>query len=109
MPNIGLLRSTMILKAETTQDTTVLLDILLLKFLIFISRFRRSLGPSIERWIQDDVWQLQQRAYEGEGVREWVDREDEIPRTKEKLACLRVMWVPGKSPVVGVGVGVLGV
>jgi hypothetical protein len=59
----------------------MLIDISLLKFLIYLSRFRRQLGPRIERWIQDGVWQLQRRAYEGEGQRNWTQLESEIPLT----------------------------
>jgi hypothetical protein len=59
----------------------MLINISLLKFLIYLSRFRRQLGPRIERWIQDGVWQLQRRAYEGEGQRNWTQLESEIPLT----------------------------
>jgi hypothetical protein len=45
----------------------LIVDITLLKFLIYLARFRRQLGPRVERWIQDGVWQLQRRAYEGVG------------------------------------------
>jgi hypothetical protein len=58
-----------------------LIDITLLKFLVFLSRFRRALAPRIDRWVQDGVWQLQRRAYEGQGYRGWVDLEKEIPMT----------------------------
>ena len=44
-----------------------LIDITLLRFLIYLSCFRRALGPRLVRWTQDGVWQLQHRAYEGEG------------------------------------------
>jgi hypothetical protein len=79
----------------------MLIDSTLLKFLVYLSRFRRNLGPRIERWIQDGVWQLQRRAYEGEGQRTWVDLESEIPLMEQacKLNDLPILWVPGKSPM----------
>lgn len=80
----------------------MLLDITLLKFLIYLSRFRSQIGPRIERWIQDGVWQLQRRAYEGEGQRNWTDLEGEIPLMDqgELLKDLPILWVPEKSPMV---------
>jgi hypothetical protein len=39
-----------------------IIDIALLKFLIYLSSFKRVLAPRIDRWIQDGVWQLQRRA-----------------------------------------------
>jgi hypothetical protein len=80
----------------------LVVDITLLKFLIYIARFRRHLGPRVERWIQDGVWQLQRRAYEGEGQRDWTDLESEIPLTEKRtlMKDLPIMWLPGKSPMV---------
>lgn len=76
-----------------------ILDITILRIMIYLTRFRRALGPRIDRWIQDGVWQLQRRAYEGEGYRAWTDLEADIPRTDEsKLKDLPILWVPGKSP-----------
>jgi hypothetical protein len=77
-------------------------DITLLKFLVYIARFRRALGPRIARWTQDGIWQLQRRAYEGEGYRNWTDLESEIPLMEKghKLNDLPIMWRPGKSPMV---------
>ncbi|KAH7372353.1 hypothetical protein BKA66DRAFT_423129 [Pyrenochaeta sp. MPI-SDFR-AT-0127] len=76
------------------------LDIMLLKFLVYLSSFRRALAPRIDRWIQDGVWQLQRRAYEGEGHRDWKDLESEIPlmHKDQKLKDLSITWLPGKSP-----------
>jgi len=78
-----------------------IIDITLLKFLIYLARFRRALGPRIARWTQDGVWQLQRRAYEGEGHRNWTDLESEIPLMEKghKLKDLPIMWRPGKSPM----------
>jgi hypothetical protein len=80
----------------------MIIDITLLRFLIYLSRFRRQLGPRIERWIQDGVWQLQRRAYEGEGQRDWIGLEGEIPLTDngQLMKDLPILWVPGKSPMV---------
>ncbi|KAF2132750.1 hypothetical protein P153DRAFT_382375 [Dothidotthia symphoricarpi CBS 119687] len=82
-----------------------IVDIMILKFLVYLSRFRRALAPRIDRWIQDGIWQLQRRAYEGEGYRNWVNLEEEIPLTKQeqKLKDLPILWLPGKSPEVGLG------
>lgn len=65
----------------STIITTV--DICLLRFLIYLKKSRQILSPRIDRWIQDDVFQLQRRAYEalGEGV--WTRLENEIPVTIE--------------------------
>ncbi|KAI4631716.1 uncharacterized protein J4E87_002422 [Alternaria ethzedia] len=78
-----------------------IIDITLLKFLVYLTRFRRALGPRIARWTQDGVWQLQRRAYEGEGHRNWTDLESEIPLMEKghKLKDLPIMWRPGKSPM----------
>lgn len=76
-----------------------LLDIFILKFMIYLSKFRAALGPRIDRWIQDGIWQLQRRAYEGEGYRGWTDLEADIPITKEdQLKDLPILWLPSKSP-----------
>jgi hypothetical protein len=79
----------------------LIVDITLLKFLIYLARFRRQLGPRVERWIRDGVWQLQRRAYEGVGQREWTDLESEIPLTEkgQMMKDLPILWVPGKSPM----------
>ncbi|KAB2107082.1 hypothetical protein AG0111_0g5246 [Alternaria gaisen] len=79
-----------------------IVDITLLKFLVYLTRFRRALGPRIARWTQDGVWQLQRRAYEGEGHRNWTNLESEIPLMEKghKLKDLPIMWRPGKSPMV---------
>jgi hypothetical protein len=67
----------------------VIVDISLLKFLIFLSTLRRTktLGPRINRWIQDGVFQLQRRAYESQGCAYWEDLDEDIPTTRgnEKL------------------------
>jgi hypothetical protein len=55
------------------------LDLVLLKFLIFLRRFRRALAPRIDRWIQDGVFQLQRRAYEAKDGMAWECLEKEIP------------------------------
>lgn len=76
-----------------------LLDIFILKFMIYLSKFRAALNPRIDRWIQDGIWQLQRRAYEGEGYHGWTDLEADIPLTTEdKLKDLPILWLPSKSP-----------
>jgi len=63
----------------TFSVTVTLLDLLLLRFFIFMSRFRVALSPRIDRWIQDGIFQLQRRAYETHA--QWRDTEEEIPVT----------------------------
>lgn len=63
----------------TFSVTVTLLDILLLRFFIYLSRFRAALSPRIDRWIQDGIFQLQRRAYETHA--QWQDTEEEIPVT----------------------------
>jgi hypothetical protein len=77
-----------------------ILDWTILKFLIFLSRFRRALAPRVDRWIQDGVWQLQRRAYEGEGYRQWTNLEADVPLTQagQTLKDLPILWVPEKRP-----------
>ena len=64
-----------------------ILDLMLLRFLIFLHRFRGAMSPRIDRWIQDGVFQLQRRAYEARGEGIWKNRQEEIPVTwsKEEL------------------------
>ncbi|KAF2871909.1 hypothetical protein BDV95DRAFT_28836 [Massariosphaeria phaeospora] len=64
--------------------TFMALDIGLLHFLIYLSKFRRALAPRSDRWIQDGVLQLQRRAYEGQGQGTWTNLDQEIPLTVEK-------------------------
>ena len=61
----------------------VALDIMLLRFLIFMSRFRRTgwIGPRIERWVQDGVLQLQRRAFEARSQGSWIHSDKEVPIT----------------------------
>ena len=57
------------------------LDVGLLKFLIFLSRFRTALAPRIDRWIQDSNFQLQRRVYEAHGRKNWNNTNADIPLT----------------------------
>jgi hypothetical protein len=59
-------------------------DISILKFFIYLSRFRRALAPRIDRWVQDGVLQLQRRAYEAEGKSSWIRLDQEIPVTMDR-------------------------
>jgi hypothetical protein len=73
-----------------------IVDISLLKFLIYVSHFRKALAPRIERWIQDGVLQLQRRAYEAEGMSIWTKLDKDVPVTvrNEKLPDLPVESAP---------------
>lgn len=61
-----------------------LCNILILRILIFLSRFRAALAPRIDRWIQDGVFQLQRRAFGARDQGSWIDLEQEIPITVER-------------------------
>ncbi|KAJ4302760.1 hypothetical protein N0V90_001651 [Kalmusia sp. IMI 367209] len=80
-----------------------LFNILILRFCIFLSKFRAALAPRIERWVQDGIFQLQRRAFEAEDEGMWVDLEKEIPvtkrseRLKELTVAPHVVW--GKQSV----------
>jgi hypothetical protein len=80
-----------------------IVDILLLRVLIFLDKLRPVLSPRIERWIQDGVLQLQRRAYEAHGEGTWSQLDKEVPltRSNEKLDELPLASVPlPKSPTV---------
>lgn len=65
--------------------TIMFIDITLLRFLIYLSKFRRTLSPRIDRWIQDGIYQLQRRAYEAQGEGVWKSREQEIPLVTDNV------------------------
>jgi hypothetical protein len=74
----------------TFSCVAVFLDVILLKFLIFLKQFRSALAPRIDAWIQDGTFQLQRRAYEAYGEGQWERFDEEIPLHKhgEELAPL---------------------
>lgn len=61
----------------------MLTDILFLKYIIFTKRARSFLGPRIERWISDGVFQLQRQAYEGDNQGVWLRQSKEVPTTTQ--------------------------
>lgn len=67
-----------------------IIDLVILKFCIFLTSFKRALAPRIDQWIQDGVFQLQRRAYEANDRTEWERLDKEIPATvgNEKLCVL---------------------
>ncbi|KAH5271964.1 hypothetical protein HBI71_047610 [Parastagonospora nodorum] len=67
-----------------------LVNISLLKFIIYLDRTKNVLGPRTDRWIQDGVLQLQRRAYEAHGQGTWTQLGKDVPLTAkgEKLADL---------------------
>ena len=67
----------------TLSLTFTFLDLVILRFFIYLSRFKKALSPRIERWIQDDIFQLQRRAYEATGEGVWTKLEKEIPITRQ--------------------------
>lgn len=58
-------------------------NILLLRFMIFLSRFRRALAPRLDRWVQDGVFQLQRRAFDSYNQGTWSHINQEIPVTMD--------------------------
>lgn len=76
------------------------MDIVLLKFLIFLRGFRRAFAPRVDAWIQDGLYQLQRRAYEAHGQGEWEHLDVEIPVVKHKtdLVDLPLESTPGAIP-----------
>ncbi|KAH7392537.1 hypothetical protein BKA66DRAFT_457717 [Pyrenochaeta sp. MPI-SDFR-AT-0127] len=65
-----------------------LADLVVLKFVIFLERSRRTLAPRIDRWIQDGVFQLQRRAYEANDEGIWERQDTEVPATIDgQLLC----------------------
>jgi hypothetical protein len=54
---------------------------LILRFLIFMSRFRSALAPRLDHWVQDGIFQLQRRAFEAQESGTWVNLDDEVPVT----------------------------
>jgi hypothetical protein len=67
-----------------------LVNISLLKFIIYLDGSKKVLGPRTDRWIQDGVLQLQRRAYEAHGQGTWTQLGNDVPLTArgEKLADL---------------------
>ena len=81
--------------------TMFLLDISLLRFLTFLTKFHASFSDMINAWNQYDVFHLQRQAYESRGEGEWIDVQKEIPITKE-VTPLSHLWDesvvrPGKN------------
>ncbi|KAH8733180.1 hypothetical protein GQ44DRAFT_754658 [Phaeosphaeriaceae sp. PMI808] len=57
---------------------------LILRFFVFMTRFRAALAPRIDHWVQDGVYQLQRRAFEAQDQGHWLNLEQEIPVTVER-------------------------
>ena len=70
----------------TIASVFTVLDLVLLRVLIFLKGFRRFLFPRINRWLQHGVWQLQRHAYEAQADFDWVGCEKEIPTTRTDSA-----------------------
>ncbi|KAF2261148.1 hypothetical protein CC78DRAFT_570714 [Lojkania enalia] len=69
----------------TTFSTVItLLNLMILRFVLWMSKFRRALAPRIERWAQDGLFQLQRRAFDAHGEGTWAGLEKEIPSTSPK-------------------------
>jgi hypothetical protein len=58
-----------------------LIDLIILKYVIFFRKTRQKLAPRIDRWIQDGIFQFQRRAYETQKDGIWDRLEREIPTT----------------------------
>jgi hypothetical protein len=62
-------------------SVVTVIDLGLLRFLIHLRKCQPFFAPRIDRWIQDGVFQLQRRAYEGEGQGYWKKLNEEVPLT----------------------------
>ena len=82
----------------TVSTFIVLLDFVLLKILIRISKVRKATGLSLrlDRWMQDGPLQLQRRAFQAQRQGTWTELDEEIPvtATDEKLQELRTLSFP---------------
>ncbi|KAF2114997.1 hypothetical protein BDV96DRAFT_646853 [Lophiotrema nucula] len=72
------------------------LNLTILRFILFLSKFRHALGPRLERWAQDGLFQLQRRAFDAHAEGTWIRLEDEIPvtETDSRMAELPVESMP---------------
>lgn len=61
--------------------TFMIIDLFVIKVLIYSKNARPLLEPRINRWIQDSVLQYQRRAYEAHGQGTWLHLNSEIPTT----------------------------
>ncbi|KAH7138701.1 hypothetical protein B0J11DRAFT_500902 [Dendryphion nanum] len=59
----------------------LVIDVTLLKFLVFLSNFQKAFSPRIDVWLQDGIWQLQQRAHQAQGQGSWMNLEKDVPIT----------------------------
>lgn len=55
----------------------------ILRFFIFLKRFRKSLAPRLDRWVNDGIFQIQRRAFEANDSPAWTGLDKEIPTTVE--------------------------
>ncbi|KAF2730866.1 hypothetical protein EJ04DRAFT_579521 [Polyplosphaeria fusca] len=60
-----------------------ILDLVLLRFLIYLGKFRKALSPRLDQWIQDGVYQLQRQTYQARGEGTWSRLDQEIPVTED--------------------------
>ncbi|KAF2743776.1 hypothetical protein M011DRAFT_450657 [Sporormia fimetaria CBS 119925] len=77
-----------------------LIDILLLKFLIYADAPRKILEPRITAWVQDGVFQLQRRAYEARSEGPWDRVQKEVPVTVDAMM-LSTLPVQTEGPETG--------
>ena len=64
-----------------TCSLITILDLIILRFLIFLKAFRKSLGPRLNGWIQDGVFQLQRRAFQASDSATWERLDEVVPVT----------------------------
>ena len=69
----------------TVSLTISIVNFFILRFFVFLQRFRKSLAPRLDLWVNDDVYQLQRRAFEGNEDAVWIGLTKEIPVTSEKF------------------------
>ncbi|KAF2677350.1 hypothetical protein K458DRAFT_396047 [Lentithecium fluviatile CBS 122367] len=74
----------------TVCSLAIALDLVLLKFHIFLTSFRKALGPRINAWVQDGIYLLQRRAYEMHGERVWKHLGKDLPLTVDKAELAKI-------------------
>lgn len=58
-------------------------DLVLLRSLLHLRKYKPWLGRRVDRWLQDGIFQLQRRAQEAHGNGVWRDLSEEVPVTLE--------------------------
>jgi hypothetical protein len=66
--------------------TIVLTDLVLLRSLLYLRKYKTRLSPRLDRWLQDGIYQLQRRAQEAQNNGVWIKLTEEVPITSVKTS-----------------------